>query len=222
MTDRSTRVLLAVVLLASAGLFLGLAALGWRGWGELLAHPARAVGCLVVVVASLAALFTDVSLRGFSRPDSRGRWLLFPFLLFTVLLAWLPAETDRRDFWTLDGDGVRYSGLALLTLGSVLRVGPMFALGGRFTWPLASQEDHRLVTTGFYRFIRHPSYLGALLGGIGWGLVFRSGVGLVLMALLCVCFGPFLRKEEALLVSEFGEEYQVYQRRTWRLIPFIY
>lgn len=78
------------------------------------------------------------------------------------------------------------------------------------------------MTTGFYRYIRHPSYLGAYLGGIGWVLVFRSVIGLVLMLLLALAFGWVVGKEEALLLTEFGDEYTAYRRRTWRLLPFVY
>jgi protein-S-isoprenylcysteine O-methyltransferase Ste14 len=175
-----------------------------------------------VALATAAAIFTDINLGGCTRPDARGRWILAPVALLTLVLTWLPAYSDRRDLWTLDGDAVRYLGLALLAVGSVLRVGPMFALGRRFTWPLATQEVHRLVTTGFYRFIRHPSYLGALLGGIGWVLVFRSGIGLLLIALLVPVLIGMIRAEEARLLSEFGENYADYRRRTWRLLPFLY
>jgi protein-S-isoprenylcysteine O-methyltransferase Ste14 len=215
---------LAVFLLmfASAALFLGLAAWGWGGWSLLMAHPARAGACLVVVLTTVAALFSGINLSGFKREDSRGRWIIAPVIVLTLALAGLPAYADRRDLGTLDGDVVRYLGLALLSVGGVLRVGPMFALGRRFTWPLATQEEHRLVTTGFYRIIRHPSYLGALLGGIGWVLVFRSGIGLLLILLLVPMFIRILPAEEALLLSEFGEAYAAYQRRTWRLLPFLY
>jgi protein-S-isoprenylcysteine O-methyltransferase Ste14 len=209
-------------MLVSLALYFGLAAWGWGGWTELLAHPARAWACVVVVLMSVAALFTGLNLGGLKRADSRGRWLLAPFTLIALALAWLPAYTDRRDLGTLDGDAVRYLGLALLSVGGVLRVGPMFVLGRRFTWPLASQEEHRLVTDGFYRFIRHPSYLGALLGGIGWVLVFRSGIGLLLFVLLVPMFIGIIRAEEARLLSEFGERYADYRRRTWRLLPFLY
>ncbi|MBX6316760.1 MAG: isoprenylcysteine carboxylmethyltransferase family protein [Isosphaeraceae bacterium] len=211
-----------LLMILSGVLFLGLAAWGWGSGSGLLAHPARAGACLVVVLATVAALFAGLNLSGFQRPGAHGYWLLVPIALITVALAWLPAYTDRRDLGTLDGDMVRYLGLALLAIGSVLRVGPMFVLGRRFTWPLATHEEHRLVTTGFYRFIRHPSYLGALLGGIGWVLVFRSGIGLLLMGLLVPVFLAVIRAEEALLRSEFGEAYAAYQRRTWRLLPFLY
>lgn len=63
---------------------------------------------------------------------------------------------------------------------------------------------------------------GGLLGGIGWVLVFRSGIGLLLIFLLVPGFIFLIRAEEALLVSEFGDEYTTYQGHTWRLLPFIY
>jgi protein-S-isoprenylcysteine O-methyltransferase Ste14 len=214
----------ALILMAAVSilLFVGLAAWGWGSLSDLLAHPARAGACLVVVLTTVAFVFTDANLSGFQRADARLRWAMGPLLLLTVALAGLPAYTDRRDLWTLDGDAVRCFGLVLLTVGGVLRVGPMFVLGRRFTWPLASQEEHRLVTTGFYRVIRHPSYLGALLGGVGWVLVFRSGIGLILMALLFPMIFVVIPAEESLLLSEFGEAYADYRRRTWRLVPFVY
>ncbi len=53
-------------------------------------------------------------------------------------------------------------------------------------------------------------------------MVFRSGLGLILMALLLPAFLPVVRAEEKFLLAEFGEEYAAYRRRTWRLIPLIY
>jgi protein-S-isoprenylcysteine O-methyltransferase Ste14 len=86
---------------------------------------------------------------------------------------------------------------------------------------LAPLEEHRLVTTGFYRHIRLPSYLGALPGMIGWVSVFRSGIGLLLTLLLIPAFIPVIRAEKSLLLSEFGKEYASYRRRTWLLLPFL-
>jgi protein-S-isoprenylcysteine O-methyltransferase Ste14 len=85
------------------------------------------------------------------------------------------------------------------------------------------QPDHLLKTDGFYRFVRHPSYLGALLAMAGWALVFRSIVGLLLTAAICVPIVARIRAEEEFLVQEFGDQYRAYQQRTqWRLLPLIY
>jgi hypothetical protein len=77
------------------------------------------------------------------------------------------------------------------------------------------------VTGGLYRVIRHPNYLGLLLGLFGWALVFHSGVGvLVALLLLLPPLVAYMNSEEALFESEFGERYSAYRRRTRRL-PFL-
>jgi protein-S-isoprenylcysteine O-methyltransferase Ste14 len=101
----------------------------------------------------------------------------------------------------------------------VLRIWPVFVLGHRFSGLVAIQPGHTLVTTGLYRVIRHPSYLGMLVNSLGWALAFRSGVGVLLTALLIPPLVARIRAEEKLLRSQFGDEYAVYRRRTSRLIP---
>jgi len=117
---------------------------------------------------------------------------------------------------------LRYFGLALYIAGGILRLSPVFVLGRRFSGLVAIQEGHELETGGLYRVIRHPSYLGLLLGLFGWILIFRSGPGLVLSLLMIPPLVSRMNSEEALLQSEFGERYADYRRRTWRLVPFIY
>ena len=79
-----------------------------------------------------------------------------------------------------------------------------------------------MVTNGPYRIIRHPSYAGLLVNSLGWALVFRSGVGLVLTLLIVPPLIARMRAEEALLRSQFGGEYDAYCARTSRLLPGIY
>ncbi len=213
---------LLILTLLSLALFFGLSSWGWGSVNGLLGHEARSGALLVIAVAAIASLFSGINLGGCVRSDARDRWMLAPLALISLAIAWLPAYADRRELATIGGDSTRYIGLTLVAVGAVFRVGPMFVLGRRFTWPLASQPGHALVTRGFYRFIRHPSYAGALLGGIGWVLVFRSGLGLILIALLIPAFLPVVRAEESLLLTEFGEAYAEYRCRTWRLFPFVY
>jgi protein-S-isoprenylcysteine O-methyltransferase Ste14 len=88
----------------------------------------------------------------------------------------------RVGFWTLDGDTIRWLGVALFTAGGALRIWPVFVLGHRFSGLVAIQPQHSLVTSGVYGVIRHPSYLGLLVNTLGWALAFRSAVGVLLLS----------------------------------------
>jgi len=70
--------------------------------------------------------------------------------------------------------------------------------------------------------IRHPSYLGFLVGSLGWALAFRSALGVLLTALLLPPLIARINAEERLLRSHFGDEYEAYRSRTSRLLPGIY
>jgi len=78
------------------------------------------------------------------------------------------------------------------------------------------------VTSGVYGVIRHPSYLRLLISSLGWGLAFRSGIGVLLAALLIPPLLARIKAEEKLLHSQFGDEYEAYCARTSRLIPGLY
>ena len=94
------------------------------------------------------------------REDRSNRWVLAAFGVIGLLAAYLPALTDRLDFWTFDGDAVRWLGVVLFAGGGALRIWPVFVLGRRFSGLVAIQPGHTLVTTGIYSVIRNPSYLG--------------------------------------------------------------
>ena len=113
-------------------------------------------------------------------------------------------------------------GVVLFAAGGALRIWPVFVLGHRFSGLVAIQPGHRLVTTGLYGVVRHPSYLGLLVNSLGRALAFRSGVGVLLTALLVPPLVARIRAEERLLRSQFGGEYEAYRSRTSRLIPGVY
>jgi protein-S-isoprenylcysteine O-methyltransferase Ste14 len=177
---------------------------------------------MAVFVMSGAALFSGGNLSPGEREDRTNRWVLVVFAIIGLLAAYLPAYTDRKEIWTLDGDTIRWLGVALFAAGGALRLWPVFVLGHRFSGLVAIQPGHALVTIGIYRVIRHPSYLGLLVNSLGWVLVFRSGVGVLLTALLIPPLLARIRAEEALLRTQFGDEYDAYCRHTWRLIPGLY
>ena len=202
--------------------YLGLAVLGWGGLAAFLAHPARMVLAITLLVLASVALFSAGNLSPGEREDRRNRWVLVVFVLIGLLAGYLPAYGDRTEIWTLDGDPVRWLGVGLFAAGGALRIWPVFVLGRRFSGLVAIQPGHTLVTDGVYGVIRHPSYLGLLVNALGWALAFRSGVGVLLTALLIPPLLARIRAEESLLCAQFGGEYEAYRTRTSRLIPGLY
>ncbi|MGO9723329.1 MAG: methyltransferase family protein [Methylocella sp.] len=220
MTTPTLRLTLGTV--AATAAYLGLAVLGWGGFSAFFSHPALTGVAIVTFVLAGAALFSSVNLSPGVREDRGNRWIFAPLAVIGVLSAYLPAYTDRLDVWTIDGDATRWLGLALFTVGGVLRIWPVFVLGRRFSGLVAIQPGHTLVTSGIYGIIRHPSYLGLLVGALGWSLAFRSVVGVLLMVLTVPVILSRIRAEEALLHTQFGAEYDAFRARTSRLIPGIY
>jgi len=206
----------------SAVLSLAISIFAWGDWRAFFAHPARTGLVIVTVLATSAAAASSVNFSAGRREGRSDRWAIVAMVPVSLALAFLPPWLERRDMWTLGGDGVRYLGLGLVTLGSVLRIWPMFVLGRRFSGLVAIQEGHELATDGIYQLVRNPSYLGMVLLLIGWPLVFRSLLGLVLAILGLPLLVGRIDAEEELLASEFGARYDAYRQRTWRLVPWVY
>jgi protein-S-isoprenylcysteine O-methyltransferase Ste14 len=200
----------------------GLAVLGWGGFAAFFGHPPLIALAVVTVVLTLAALFSAGNLSAGEQEDRGNRWVLIAFGVLIILIAFLPAYTDRKGLFTLDGDTIRWLGVVLFGAGGVLRLWPVFVLGRRFSGLVAIQPGHTLVTNGIYSVVRNPSYLGFLVSLLGWALAFRSGVGVLLVALLIPPLVVRMRAEEKLLRAHFGSEYDAYGARTPRLIPGIY
>jgi len=212
---------LAVVIGASVVSF-GLGILGWGGFVAYFSHPALVALIVAGCVMAGAAFFAGGNLSAGEREDRANRWVLAAFTVLGLLMAYLPAYTDRMSFLTIDGDTTRWLGVALFSVGGALRLWPVVVLGPRFSGLVAIQRGHTLVTSGIYGVIRHPSYLGLLINSLGLGLAFRSGVGVLLTALILVPLLARIRAEERLLRTQFGAEYDAYCARTSRLIPGVY
>jgi protein-S-isoprenylcysteine O-methyltransferase Ste14 len=202
--------------------YLGLAVLGWDGPAAFFSHPALIALTAALAVLVGASLCAGGNLSAGVREDRGNRWVIAAFALIGLLEAYLPAYTDRQEFWTIDGDAIRWIGVVLFAAGGALRLWPVFVLGDRFSGLVAIQPGHTLVTSGIYGVIRNPSYLGLLVNSLGWSLAFRSVIGLLLTTLLILPLIARIRAEERLLRAQFGAEYDAYCARSSRLIPGLY
>ena len=202
--------------------YFALAVIGRGGLAAFFSHPPLTALAIALFAISGVSLFAGGNVSPGVREDRGNRWVLVAFGVLGLLDCYLPAYTDRIEFWTIDGDTIRWLGVVLFTAGGLLRLWPVFVLGNRFSGLVAIQPGHTLVTSGVYGVIRHPSYLGLLVNSLGWGLAFRSGVGVLLTVLTMLPLLARIRAEERLLRSQFGDEYDAYCARTSRLIPGIY
>lgn len=200
----------------------GLALVGWGGWSAFFSHPALKALAWVTVGLALLAIPSGGGISSGEKEDRSNRWVLIAFSAIALLMAYFSAYTDRIGFWTLDGETLRWVGVAVCAAGGVLRILPVYVLKKRFSGLVAIQKGHKLETRGIYGVIRNPSYLGMLTTSLGWVLAFRSGVGVLLAASLLIPLVARIRAEERLLREHFGAEYDAYVARTWRLVPGIY
>ena len=119
-------------------------------------------------------------------------------------------------------DWIFYPGIFLMLLGVLVRQWAIAVLGRFFSLTVRVATDHRVVTRGPYRLVRHPSYTGVLITFIGLGLAVQSLGGLlVLLGVFSLSYGYRIRVEEKTLLSELGEDYASYMKRTKRLIPYL-
>jgi protein-S-isoprenylcysteine O-methyltransferase Ste14 len=144
---------------------------------------------------------------------------LFILSVLYVLLAWLGLETAfPLGLVQLPYDaGLQLVGLAVFVIGSGLFIWSVLARG-RYSVSWAMPVDHKLITTGPYRYIRHPSYTGYFFMFVGLFLTWFS-----LLAAIPLSGIPgyvrIAKREEEMLVLRFGNAYAEYQRKTGRFLP---
>jgi protein-S-isoprenylcysteine O-methyltransferase Ste14 len=217
-----SKVTLAFSSLTATLVYVGLAVFGRGGFAVFFAQPALVALVIVGVLLWFASIFSAGNVSPGEHEDRANRWVLIVFGLIGLLDAYLPAYSDRKALWIIDGDAVRWLGVVLSAAGGALRIWPVFVLGRRFSGLVAIQPGHALVTDGVYGRIRNPSYLGMLVMTLGWGLAFRSWIGVLLTALLIPPLLARIRAEETLLRTHFGGAFDAYCARTSRLVPWLY
>jgi protein-S-isoprenylcysteine O-methyltransferase Ste14 len=216
---RAIRVALVIV---SSGAWFSLAILGLGGSAAFFSHDGLIALTGVFWILVAVSIFAGGNLSSGVREDRANRWVIVAITLVSLLTGYFPAWADRNEFWIIDGETIRWLGVVVYAVGGALRIWPVYVLGHRFSGLVAIQPGHKLVTSGIYRFIRNPSYLGLLVMTLGWGLAFRSGIGVVLTLLLVPPLIARMDAEETLLAGWFGAEYETYRARTSRLIPGVW
>jgi protein-S-isoprenylcysteine O-methyltransferase len=183
---------------------------------------ARFVPILWIVWFVSERLLTRRSRAG---ATSRDRGSFFVLISVQIASIWLGISAAYRFpdclFPTLPV--VRVCGFCIYVLGFFLRFYSVIYLGRFFTTNVAIAADHRLIDSGPYRLIRHPSYTGLFLLYLGICLCIGNwATTLIIMVPIFCAFMWRMKVEETALCEALGEPYVNYMKRTKRLIPMVY
>jgi len=142
----------------------------------------------------------------------------FSIVLGYFVASWFPSMAFGRGWRE-----VFFTGLVVLVGGMMFRWYAILVLGRFFTFDVAISAGQTVIETGPYRWIRHPSYLGSLVGYVGVGMTLGNWVALLVPAVcMMAAYSYRIPVEERALVAGLGQAYEEYRERTWRLVPFVY
>jgi protein-S-isoprenylcysteine O-methyltransferase Ste14 len=118
---------------------------------------------------------------------------------------------------------VGWLGVTIMLSGLALRYWAARTLGNFYTRTLQVLNGHQIVTQAPYHVIRHPGYLGTMLMEVGAGLAVTNWIVLIVVTVsACSSRAYRIGAEEKMLNARFGQEYQTYADKTFKLVPFVY
>lgn len=206
--------------------FLTLPLLGWGydDTAQYFANPIRLILFVTWAAVLVISIFTSPT-NTMSKGDttkivSRQSFALKGIAVFSAMLYFVAPYSDRREIVVIQDVAMfRVVGLLLFMLGGYYAVYSCIYLGKNFSVYATIQSGHRLITTGPYKRIRHPRYLGVILLNFGYALAFRSMLAMCIAIIVITFLLWRISDEEKMLASFFGKEYEQYCEGTGRIFP---
>ena len=184
----------------------------------------------VIAIAGFAwtvfiCYWTINSIAGEKKEKAEVNWIPVGIFLIIVILAFAALQQVPEEILLMrmipDDYITGGLGLGKIAIGLSFAVWARMHLADQWTSIPAINEEHRLIRTGPYKYLRHPIYAGVLAGLWGTAVVFGNLLVLVLPLLLTIGFFIKARYEEQMMEDEFGDEYLDYKKNTKMLIPGI-
>lgn len=179
------------------------------------------VGLSWVLCESIIASVKRANRKSSDIVDRNSEAILNLVTYSSLIIGFVFAQSKYLRF-ARQGDIITWCGLAIILFGIGLRLHAIYRLRKFFTVNIAILNDHELMTDGVYRFIRHPAYLGVIIAFSGMGLTMGNLLSFIIMVTSVIfAFLWRIRLEESVLIKAFPLEYPAYQKKSWRLVPFI-
>ena len=158
-----------------------------------------------------------------ARHDDRGSRVVIGVAAAVGILLAIAARRGLPDLAIGDPVVAAWCGLVLLVAARALRQWSFWTLGRYFTFTVQTSADQTVITTGPYRFVRHPAYSALLLAAAAGGLYVGNWLSLVALV-VAVTAGLVYRitVEERALSQDVGAAYRDYAATHKRLVPFVW
>jgi protein-S-isoprenylcysteine O-methyltransferase Ste14 len=188
----------------------------------LLSHPVLFYACLGCWVAF--SLYWDIAAKNSSpaksseAKSSRG---VHVFLTNAALLL-IAAPIHGLGRFVSASSALMMVGLVIELAGLSIAIWARRHLGRNWSGEITIKQDHQLIRTGPYRYLRHPIYTGILTMFVGLTLATGEWLGLIGLAVAVIAYWRKTRMEEATLNAAFGAEYDAYRRDTWAVVPGVF
>jgi protein-S-isoprenylcysteine O-methyltransferase Ste14 len=203
-------------------IFVGLPLLGC-GIGNIsgfFQSPYRlAYAVMMAVFSFLVVIFVPNEGKGSGkgkRPVRRQKIsLILLQLIPPLILVVAPYSDSHRLFGFHEIPILRFTGVVLSFAGFLLMNWSVMVLGRQFSVDVTIQKNHKLITSGPYKILRHPRYSGIILFFTGIPLIFLSKGSFLLVIILVITLLWRIKDEEGLLSMEFGKEWEDYYKKTY-------
>ncbi|CAJ1952215.1 unnamed protein product [Sphenostylis stenocarpa] len=142
--------------------------------------------------------------------------MIFSLLEYIVEIVLVP---EIKEYWVISD-----LGLALVVIGEIVRKIGIVTAGKSFTHliKIYLEDNHKLITHGIYRYIRHPGYCGFLVWSVGTQIMLCNPISTILFAaVVWRFFAKRIPYEEFFLRQFFGRQYEEYARGVVSGVPFV-
>lgn len=183
---------------------------------------------LMIAAEAFIVIYTHPKDPGTDKTDKRDRgtkWLLIINFYVCIYLSFFMVGQKGWDsvLNTKLPVVVTYPGIILMLAGIIIRLRAVLTLKRSFTLSVQTSKEQHLITTGIYKKVRNPAYTGSICSLIGTALGLRGGIALaVVLIFSLICYSARISVEEKVLRSHFGNEFTEYEKRTYRLVPYVW
>lgn len=210
-------------------IFSGLPLIGW-GLKDISGFAQNPYRLAFIFMMAILSVFVVIFMPNEGRSQGKGKKLIkrqnfslaFLQIAPTLIVLISPYFDHHRIAVFNENNNTRIIGLILTFIGFIFMNWSTIVLGKQFSVDITIQENHKLITIGPYKYIRHPRYLGTIVFFFGISMIFLSWISLIIVFLLILVLLWRIGDEEKLMHQEFKTEWENYKKRTFSLLPYIY